>query len=110
VIKRLLATDGVMAVCSFRDDGQFVEGYGLMPDAQLRSLASFAHEYKRIVQGHQDQLSMFTQIRGWTPPLGWIVRGQGLSVCSVANMVCVVENAAGHLGTIMRELQDMARS
>lgn len=109
MIKRLLATDGVIAVCSFRDDGQFIEGYGLMPLEQLRALAAFAHEYKRIVQGNQDQLSMFTQIRGWTPPLGWIVRGKALTVCSVANMVCVVENANGHLGAIMRELQDMAR-
>ena len=110
MIKRLLASDGVMAVCSFRDDGAFIEGYGLMPDEQLVELARFAHDYKRIVQGNQDQLSMFTQLRGWTPPLGWIVRGKGLSVCSVANLVCVVENADGHLGTIMRELQDVARS
>ena len=110
MIKRLLASDGVMAVCSFRDDGAFIEGYGLMPDEQLMALAKFAHDYKRIVQGNQDQLSMFTQIRGWTPPLGWIVRGKGLSVCSVANLVCVVENAEGHINSIMRELQDVARS
>lgn len=53
---------------------------------------------------------MFTQMRGWTPPGGWIVRGKLLTVCSVANLVCVVENAEGHLNTIMRELQELARS
>ncbi|WP_268260600.1 hypothetical protein [Solemya velum gill symbiont] len=31
-------------------------------------------------------------------------------MCSVANLVCVVENAEGHLNTIMRELQELARS
>lgn len=110
MIKRLLASDGVLAVCSFRDDGAHLEGYGFMPDEMLRALTGFAHEYKRIVQGNQDQLSMFTQMRGWTPPAGWIVRGKLLTVCSVANMVCVVENAEAHLNSIMRELQELARS
>ena len=29
MIRKLLALDGVMAICHFRDDGQFIEGYGL---------------------------------------------------------------------------------
>ena len=50
MIKQLLAVDGVMAVCRFRDDGAFVEGYGVMPQDELEALAHFAHDYKRIVQ------------------------------------------------------------
>lgn len=101
MIKRLLAVDGVMAVCHFRDDGAFVEGYGALPEAELVALARFAHDYKRIVQGNADQLSMFADIRGWTPPVGWIVRGARMSVCSVANLVCTVENADGNLSEVM---------
>lgn len=110
MIKRLLALDGVSAVCQFRDDGAFVEGYGLMPDEELQALAHFAHDYKRIVQGNADQLSMFTDIRGWTPPGGWIVRGADRSVCSVANFVCVVDNSESNLDGIMNELGEVARS
>lgn len=106
MIKRLLALDGVTAVCQFRDDGAFVEGYGMLPDEQMVRLAKFAHDYKRIVQGNADQLSMFTQVRGWTPPGGWIVRGAAMSVCSVGNLVCLVSNAEGSVSEIMRELQD----
>ena len=109
MIKRLLAVDGVTAVCQFRDDGAFVEGYGLMPPEELEALAHFAHDYKRIVQGNADQLSMFTGMKGWTPPSGWIVRGSGMSVCSVANLVCVVEDSQGNLTDIMQELGDAAR-
>jgi len=109
MIKRLLALDGVSAVCQFRDDGAFVEGYGLMPDEDLQALAHFAHDYKRIVQGNADQLSMFTDVRGWTPPGGWIVRGEGRSVCSVANFVCVVENGEVDLDKVMGELGEVAR-
>ncbi|MCB1803281.1 MAG: DUF2173 family protein [Gammaproteobacteria bacterium] len=104
MIKQLLAIDGVMAVCRFRDDGVFVEGYGLMSEQELTALAHFAHEYKRIVQGNADQLSMFTGIKGWTPPGGWIVRGAQMSVCSVANLVCTVENREGDLSEVMDSL------
>jgi len=106
VIRRLLATDGILAVAAFRDDGAFVAGYGMLPDDQLQRLAHFAHDYKRIVQGNADQLSMFTRVRGWTPPGGWIVRGVGMTVCSVANLVCIVDNDEGNLGEIMQQLRD----
>ena len=109
MIKRLLALDGVTAVCQFRDDGSFVDGYGMLPHEQLVHLAGFAHDYKRIVQGNADQLSMFTQVRGWTPPAGWIVRSDAMSVCSVGNLVCLVSNAEGSLTEIMGALQAAAR-
>ena len=109
MIKRLLAVDGVTAVCQFRDDGAFVEGYGMLPDEQMVRLAKFAHDYKRIVQGNADQLSMFTQLRGWTPPGGWIVRSPAMSVCSVGNLVCLVSNGEGSVSEIMREMQDASR-
>ena len=106
MIKRLLAIDGIMAVAAFRDDGAFVEGYGMLPDDQLEQLAHFAHDYKRIVQGNADQLAMFTHINGWTPPGGWVVRGAGMSVCSVANLVCIVDNGEGNVTQILQELRD----
>ena len=106
MIKQLLAVDGVMAVAQFRDDGAFLEGYGLLPPTELEALAHFAHDYKRIVQGNADQLSMFTGIKGWTPPAGWIVRGRGMSVCSVANIVCTVDNAEGNLSEVMETLTE----
>lgn len=106
MIKQLLAVDGVLAVCQFRDDGAFVEGFGLMSREELVSLAHFAHDYKRIVQGNADQLSMFTGLSGWTPPGGWIVRGVRLSVCSVANVVCTVENKDTNLTEVMDYLTE----
>jgi roadblock/LC7 domain-containing protein len=106
VLKRLLLLDGVNAVCHFRDDGALDEGYGMLDDAGMTRLARFALEYKRLVQANADQLSMFTQMRGWTPPRGWIVRGERMTVCSVGNLVCLVENEAGQLTEIMRELEE----
>ena len=109
MIKQLLALDGVMAVAQFRDDGMLVEGYGMQGNQQLAELAKFAHDYKRIVQGNADQLSMFTQVSGWTPPGGWIVHGPELSVCSAGNLVCMVENASCSLNEVMHDLAEAAR-
>ena len=106
--KRLLALDGVQVICLFRDDGSLVEGYGILDEAGMIGLAHFAHEYKRMVQANADQLSMFTQLRGWTPPRGWIVRGVGVSVCSVGNLVCLVENREASINEVMNELREAA--
>lgn len=108
MIKSLLAQDGVNVVCQFRDDGSFVEGYGILDQDSMRGLAKFAHDYKRIVQGNADQLSMFTQVNGWTPPGGWVVRGQTQTVCSVGNLVCLVENAEASLGDVLQELSELS--
>lgn len=109
MIKQLLALDGVMAICLYRDDGMFIEGYGTLPEEQLGGLAKFAHDYKRIVQGNADQLSMFTQVNGWTPPGGWVVKGPQMSVCGIGNLVCVVQNTECSFNEVMRELAEAAR-
>lgn len=108
MMRRLLAIDGVQAICLFRDDGSLVEGYGMLDESGMVRLAHFALEYKRMVQANVDQLSMFTQTRGWTPPRGWIVRGGGGSVCSVGNLVCLVDNREASLNEVMSGLRDAA--
>jgi len=108
MIKRLLALDGVLVACQFRDDGTFVEGYGLMQEQEMSALARFAHDYKRIVQGNADQLSMFTRLGGWTPPSGWIVHGQSRSVCSAANMVCLLDTQEASITEVMQQMQELA--
>jgi roadblock/LC7 domain-containing protein len=109
MIKRLLALDGVSVVCHFRDDGALVEGYGLLGEVMMTRLAKFAHDYKRMVQGNTDQFSMFTQLPGWAPPGGWIVRGERASVCSVGNLVCFIDNSEASLNDVMRELSELSR-
>ncbi|MDH5446084.1 MAG: DUF2173 family protein [Gammaproteobacteria bacterium] len=109
MIKRLMALDGVMAVCHFRDDGMLVEGYGMPQQEMLAGLAKFAHDYKRMVQGNADQLAMFTQVNGWTPPGGWVVRGPKTAVCSVGNVVCVIDNNGSSLNEIMQQLTEASR-
>ncbi|MCB1878332.1 MAG: DUF2173 family protein [Chromatiales bacterium] len=108
MIRRALALDGVTVICRFRDDGMLVEAYGLIAQEQMAGLAKFAYEYKRIVQGNADQLSMFTQVAGWTPPRGWVVHGKAVAVCSVGNLVALINADEGNVSEVMRELDDLS--
>jgi roadblock/LC7 domain-containing protein len=107
-LKKILVQDGVVAVCRFRDDGVIMDAAGLMPEAMLQRLARFAQWYRRMVAGNTDLLSLFSQMRGWSPAQGWIVRGAALTVCSVGNTVCLVENDQAAINEIMQSLTEAA--
>lgn len=106
-LKKILVLDGVIAVCRFRDDGVIMEAEGLLPPEQMERLAKFAQWYRRMVSGNIDLLSLFSQMRGWSPSQGWIVKGAGLTVCSAGNLVCMVENAQSSLNQVMRMLGEI---
>ncbi|HBS26937.1 MAG TPA: hypothetical protein DD827_07405 [Gammaproteobacteria bacterium] len=108
MIKRLMIEDGVLAVTHFKDDGEFLEGYGMMDEPKMRKLSEFCHDYSRLVQSNADQLSMFTSINAWTPPRGWMVKGKNISVFCVGNIACLVEAEAGNINDIFRQMQDLA--
>ncbi len=107
-LKKILVLDGVTAVCRFRDDGVIMEAEGMLSPELMERMANFAQWYRRLVSGNTDVLSLFSQMRGWSPSQGWVVRGAATTVCSIGNMVCMVDNAAGSINQIMRALGDAA--
>lgn len=106
MLKKILVLDGVVAVCRFQDDGTLIEGEGLLPAESMSRLAHFAQWYRRMVSGNTDLLSLFSQMTGWTPSHGWVVRGDDMTVCGVTNLVCMVENGAGSLNEVMRLMEE----
>ena len=108
LLKKILLLDGVTAVCRFRDDGVVMEAEGLLSPDRMERLARFAQWYRRMVSGNTDLLSLFTQMRGWSPSQGWIVQGAAMTVCSAGNMVCMFENAQGSLNEVMQALREAA--
>ena len=106
MLKRLLVLDGVVAVCRFQDDGTVIDAAGLIPDEMMASLARFAHWYRRMISGNSDVFSLFSQMNGWTPAKGWIVKGSQMSVCGVANVVAMLDNKDASMNEIMRALEE----
>jgi len=107
-LRKILVLDGVTAVCRFRDDGVIMEAQGLLPPELMERLAHFAQWYRRMVSSNIDVLSLFSQMRGWSPSQGWVVQGATMTVCSMGNTVCLVDNAQGSLNEIMRVLAEAA--
>lgn len=107
-LKKILVLDGVTAVCRFRDDGVLMEAEGTLSQELMERLAKFSQWYRRMVSGNTDLLSLFTQMRGWSPSQGWVVQGAAMTVCSSGNMVCLFENAQGSLNEVMQALRDAA--
>ncbi|MEW6591221.1 MAG: DUF2173 family protein [Pseudomonadota bacterium] len=107
-LKKILVLDGVTAVCRFRDDGVVMDAEGMLSPDLMARLAKFAQWYRRLVSGNTDLLSLFSQMRGWSPSQGWIVQGATTTVCNVGNVVCLVNNAEGSLNEVMRALGDIA--
>ena len=107
-LKKILVLDGVAAVCRFRDDGVIMEAAGVLPQDIMERLAKFAQWYRRMVSSNTDLLSLFSQMRGWSPSRGWTVRGDSMTVCSVGNTVCLVANAQSSLNEIMQALSEAA--
>lgn len=107
-LKKLLIHDGVVAACRFRDDGAVMDAASLLPEEIVDRLAHFAQWYRRMVSGNTDLLSLFSQMRGWSPSQGWIVQGHAMTVCCIGNVVCLTERGNGSLNALMRALQEIA--
>ena len=105
-LRKLLILDGVVAVCRFQDDGSIMDAAGMLPGEMMERMAKFAQWYRRMVSGNTDLLSLFSQMSGWSPSQGWIVHGKQMSVCSMGNMVCLVEHGQGSLQAIMQALTE----
>lgn len=105
-LRKLLILDGVVAVCRFQDDGSIMDAAGMLPGEMMERLAKFAQWYRRMVSGNTDLLSLFSQMRGWSPSQGWIVHGNQMSVCSMGNLVCMVQHGQGSLQDIMQALTE----
>lgn len=106
MLKQLLVMDGVMAVCRFSDDGSIIDSAGMVPEDTMTRLARFALWYRRMISGNMDLFSLFSQVNGWTPSRGWVVVGQAMTVCSVTNLVCLVERKDASINAIMNALED----
>lgn len=108
MLKRLLVLDGVVAVCRVQDDGTIIDSAGLISDEMMTQMAHFALWYRRMISGNSDVFSLFSQMNGWTPARGWIVKGAQMSVLSVANIVAMVENKDAAINPIFSALAEAA--
>jgi len=108
MIQRMLVHEDVIAICRYRDDGTLQEGYGMMDADAMERLARFARDYHQMLQANADQLSMFSEMPGWTPTRGWMVFGDANTVLGYSNLACVTTNTHPAVNALIDELTELA--
>lgn len=88
----LLEVKGVIAALRFYDDGSLVEAVGTLDPQHAGLAAELCYANGRITHQSSDVLATISGMKGW-PPRGWMMMGEGLSICTIANVVCFVRNS-----------------
>lgn len=87
----LLEIKGVVAVLRFYDDGTLMDAIGEIDPLHSELAAQLSYANGRITHQNSDVLASLSGMTGWAPR-GWIMMGDGLSLCTLANVVCFVRN------------------
>ncbi len=99
----LLETKGVIAALRFYDDGSLMEAVGKLEALHDELAAQLCHANGRIMHHGSDMLAAISGKTGW-PPRGWMMIGDELSICTIANVVCFANNAEVSFNAALNEL------
>jgi roadblock/LC7 domain-containing protein len=102
----LLEIKGVVAALRFLDDGTLSEAVGAIDALHSGLAAELCYANGRIMHQGSDVLTNISGMPGW-PPRGWLMIGNGLSVCATANLVCFVNNGETSLNETLNRLSEL---
>ncbi|HSJ81869.1 MAG TPA: DUF2173 family protein [Thiobacillus sp.] len=102
----LLEIKGVVAALRFYDDGTLIEAAGEIDPLHTELAAELCYANGRILHHGSDVLTTISGKAGW-PPRGWVMMGDGLSICTIANVVCFVENSEVSFNETLKALSEL---
>ena len=108
-LSHLLKYQGVVGALRFYDDGTVAESIGEFEPSQIRLAADMCYANSRLLQQSADMLSLFSGQKGW-PSAGWIMIGEELSVCALADLACFVRNKDVSYNQVLAVLTDINAS
>ncbi|ODU49513.1 MAG: hypothetical protein ABS92_05740 [Thiobacillus sp. SCN 63-374] len=108
-LESLTVLKGVVAALRFHDDGTLAEAAGRVDQVDLQLAAELCYANGRIVHHGSDMLATLSGTGGW-PPRGWMMMGDELSVCAVAEVACFVRNREASFNEVFRCLTDVSRT
>jgi roadblock/LC7 domain-containing protein len=99
---------GVVAALRFYDDGTLAEAAGQLDQIDMQLAAELCYANGRIMHHGSDVLMTLSGTAGW-PPWGWMMMGNELSVCGVAEVACFVRNREASLNDVFRGLAELSK-
>jgi len=107
-LANLLQVHGVVAALRFFDDGSVAESVGELDPADASLAAEMCYANGRIMLQGGEIFAALSQKRGWTPSQGWMMLGDRLSVCTVAEVACFVKNGESSFNEVIKALSEVA--
>lgn len=105
-LESLVVIKGVVAALRFLDDGTLAEAAGDLDQIDPQLAAELCHANGRIMHQHSDILMTLSGGEGW-PPRGWMMAGDELSICGVAEVACFVRNGEVSFNDVFRTLTEI---
>ena len=99
---------GVVATLRFNDDGTLAEAAGQLDQLDMQLAAELCYANGRIMHHGSDVLMTISGTEGW-PPRGWMMMGNELSVCAVAEVACFVRNREASFNDVFRSLAELSQ-
>lgn len=107
-LESLSQLKGVVATLRFLDDGSLVDAAGDLDQVDPKLAAELSYANGRIMHHNSDMLMTFSGADGW-PSRGWMMVGEDLSICAVAEVACLVRNREVSFNAVFRSLTEIAR-
>ena len=98
---------GVVATLRFYDDGTLAEAAGHLDRLDMQLAAELCYANGRIMHHGSDVLMTLSGTAGW-PARGWMMMGNELSVCGVAEVACSVRNREASFNEVFRSLAELS--
>lgn len=105
-LESLLRVQGVIAALRFSDDGSLVESVGELERTHSRLAADICYANGRMMHQGSDMLMTLSDMQGW-PPHGWMMMGDELSICAVAEVACFVRNSEVSFNEVLHVLSEV---
>ena len=107
-LESLFVLNGVIAAVRFYDDGSLAEAAGHLDRVDPQMAAELCYANGRIMHQNSDILMTLSGTDGW-PPRGWMMLGDQLSVCAVAEVACFVRNSEVSFNDVFRTLMEISQ-
>jgi roadblock/LC7 domain-containing protein len=107
-LNSLSGLKGVVATLRFYDDGTLAEAAGQLDRIDTQLAAELCYANGRIMHHGSDLLMTLSGTEGW-PPRGWMMVGDELSICAVAEVACFVRNREVSFNDVFRSLTEISK-
>lgn len=111
IVSDLLARPGVVAAGEYAYRGDRFSYCGALTEEHARMASIMCRATTMGVNMEGRMLEAFQPRSGLQPPRGWVVHGPDYTVCVMANVFCMLDNAQGSINDIVGFMrQTMAKA